>query len=425
MRDNPIPKFYTIDIPFERPKENDIAGAVARELPRLFPDSASLVGKTVAITGGSRGIANIDTITKSAVDWFTERGASPFILPAMGSHGGGTPEGQSALLDHYGISEATMGVPIKSEMETHSPGVVDGVEIHCAQVAWEADIILPLNRVKAHTGIKGPLESGISKICAIGLGKLRGAECYHSPEAGVRIGDAIRIGAQWLIDQGKVQGGLAIVENGYHETAIIQAVPKDTFFEDEEALLTRSKELLPRLALPSIDLLWLKQIGKDISGSGLDTNVVNRHPHAHMPGKRWQPEGPKVVYILVSELSPGSEGNGLGMGICDFATQSFAAQVDHQKTQLNALTSFAPNAAGLPLIRENDQDMLNASMSVLRRSERGPAIVGIKNTQHCSQAFVSEAGLATAQEHSGAQALEGPFDLDFTEAGDVIWPLSD
>jgi hypothetical protein len=423
MRDNPIPKFYTIDIPFERPIEKDIAGAVSRELRELFPDSNRLDGKSVAVTGGSRGIANIDTITKCAVDWFKEQGAAPFILPAMGSHGGGTPEGQTALLNHYGISEDTMGVPIKSDMDTHSPGVVNGVEIHCAQVAWDADIILPLNRVKAHTGIKGPLESGISKICAIGLGKLKGAECYHSPEAGVRIGDAIRIGAQWLIDQNKVQGGLAIVENGYHETAMIKGVPANTFFEDEEALLTRSKELLPRLPVPSIDLLWLKQIGKDISGSGLDTNVVNRHPHAHMPGKRWQPEGPKVVYILVSELSPGSEGNGLGMGICDFATESFAAQVDHQKTQLNALTSFAPNAAGLPLIRENDLDMVGAAMSVLRRSEKGPVIVGIQNTQHCSRAFISEAGLAIAKEHSGAHVLEGPFELEFNPTGEVNWPV--
>jgi hypothetical protein len=421
MREVTRPQFYTIRQPFERPVERDISAAVVREMKILFPNPEVLSGKTVAVTAGSRGIANIDMVTKCAVDFLIEHGAEPFIVPAMGSHGGGTPEGQTALLDHYGISEGTMGVPVKASMDTYSPGIVEGVEIHCAQVAWDADIILPLNRIKAHTGIKGPLESGISKILAIGLGKLKGAECYHSPEANIPIAQAIRTGAQWLIDQDKIPGGLSLVENAFHETAIVGAVPRATFFETEEALLLRSKELLPRLPIPKIDLLWIKEIGKDISGNGFDTNVINRHPHAHMPGMKWLPEGPQVIYMMCSQLTEDTEGNALGLGLFDFSTEICAAQVDHYKTQLNALTAFAPNAASLPLLRKNDLDMLEAAMSVLRPRPEGPRIVGIKNTLDCAEAFVTEAVLPMAEEYCNAEVLEGPYDLQFDSSGQLEW----
>jgi hypothetical protein len=421
MRDVDLPKFYTIRQPFERPVESDVPAAVKREMKILFPDVVGLKGKTVAVTAGSRGIVNIDTVTRCAVDFLRAQGAEPFIVPAMGSHGGGTPEGQTALLDHYGISEVTMGVPIKAEMDTHSPGIVDGVEIHCAQVAWDADIILPLNRVKAHTGIKGPLESGLSKILAIGLGKLKGAECYHSPAAEIPLAQAIRTGAQWLIEQGKVPGGLALVENAYHETALVSAVPRDTFFETEEKLLVRSKELLAKLPIPKIDLLWIKEIGKDISGNGFDTNVVNRHPHAHMPGLKWQPEGPQVIYMMLSQLTEDTEGNGLGIGLFDFTTEFCAAQVDHYKTQVNALTAFAPNTASIPLLRKNDRDMLNAAMGLQRPHPEGPRIVGIRNTLDCAEAFVSEGVLPMAQEHCNAEVLDGPYNLQFDSRDQLEW----
>jgi len=421
MREVTLPKFYTIRQPFERPVETDIPAAVERELSTLFPDATLLSGKSVAVTAGSRGIVNIDTVTKCTIDFLKARGAEPFIVPAMGSHGGGTPEGQTALLDYYGISEATMGVPIKAGMDTHSPGIVDGVEIHCAQVAWEADIILPLNRIKAHTSIKGPLESGLSKILAIGLGKLKGAECYHSPTADIPLEEGIRIGSEWLIAQDKVLGGLALVENAYHETAIVRAIPRDGFSEKEEQLLVRSKELLAKLPMPKIDLLWLREIGKDISGNGFDTNVINRPPHSHMPGVKWQPDGPQITYMMLSQLTEDTKGNALGIGLFDFSTEICAAQMDHSKTQVNALTSCAPNLAGLPLLRENDRDMLNAALSVMRPRPEGPRIVGIRNTLDCAEAFISEGALKMTQDHCNAEVLDGPYDLQFDSSGQLEW----
>lgn len=419
MREVTVPKFYTIRQPFERPVETDIPAAVEREMSSLFTDATELAGKSVAVTSGSRGIVNIDTVTKCAINFLKAKGAEPFIVPAMGSHGGGTPEGQTALLDYYGISEDTMGVPIKAGMDTFSPGIIDGVEIHCAQVAWEADIILPVNRIKAHTYIKGPLESGLTKILAIGLGKLKGAECYHSPTADVPLAQAIRTGANWLIEQDKILGGLALVENAYHETAIVNAIPRDMFFEKEEKLLVRSKELLMKLPIPKIDLLWIREIGKDISGSGFDTNVVNRD--APVPGLKWQPEGPQVMFMMLSQLTEDTKGNALGIGLFDFSTEICAAQVDHHKTQVNALTSCSPNMAGLPMLRENDRAMLNAAMGVTRSRPEGPRIVGIRNTLDCSEAFISEGALKMAQDHCNAEVLDGPHDLEFDSSGQLEW----
>ena len=170
-----------------------------------------------------------------------------------------------------------------------------------------------------------------------------------------------------------------------------------------------------------MDILWIREIGKDISGNGFDTNVVNRHPHAHMPGLKWLPDGPQVIYMMLSGLTKDTEGNALGVGLFDFSTEICAAEIDHVKTQLNALTAFAPNAAGVPLLRKNDFEMVSAAMSVLKPRPEGPRIVGIRNTLDCSEAFVSEAALPMAQEFCDAEVLEGPYDLSFDESGQLEW----
>src|SRR5436309_4674526 len=258
-----LPAMFLLRQRFARPRVTDAASAVKTELAKLFPTGSLRPGAEIGVTVGSRGITGIAAIARAAVDYLKGREARPFVIPAMGSHGGAVAEGQRSLIAHYGVTEESMGVPIRDSMKTRSLGKTrEGVEVFLAEAAWSSDGILLLNRVKPHTDYKGPIESGLSKICAIGLGKYEGAQEYHSHIFDIGLGAAIQSAARHILSTGKVVGGLAVLENAYHETAKIEACPlggskggAEDFFAHEGRLLEEARKLMGRLPLLELDVL--------------------------------------------------------------------------------------------------------------------------------------------------------------------------
>ncbi|MGH9363541.1 MAG: hypothetical protein ACRD2T_16655, partial [Thermoanaerobaculia bacterium] len=344
----------------------------------IFPPGAFRPGARLGVTVGSRGIVNIAAITRAAVDFLKARKARPFIIPAMGSHGGATPEGQRSLIAHYGITEEEMGCPIRAEMATRSLGRGDGgVEAFIAEAAWASDGILLMNRVKLHTDYKGTIESGLTKICAIGLGKLDGAREYHGRIFDLGLGRAIRSAAERILASGKVLGGLAILENAYHETARLAAVPVAGLFESEEKLLEEARGLMGSLPVGELDLLICDRLGKNISGAGLDTNIIGRSVYGYTQGVPWREGMPAIHRILVRDLSDESDGNAVGMGLVDFTTPRMMAKVDHAITQLNAFTACSPVGARPPIVIVNDREAIACALRTCRRRPEGALVAHI------------------------------------------------
>jgi len=411
-----------VTVRFPRPVVADIAAATRSAVAQVLASRALPSGAEIGITLGSRGIANIAVIARAAIDALKAQGHTPFVIPAMGSHGGATSEGQRNLLAHYGLTADALGVPIRDGMDARSLGVTpEGVEAFIAEVGWQADGVLLLNRVKPHTDFKGPLESGLAKMCAIGLGKYEGARACHPEVFGMGLGNAIRAAAGRIIESGKIIGGVAILENAYHETAKIEAVPLDGFFAHEERLLVEAKALMGRLPLEEIDVLIFDRMGKNISGAGIDTNIIGRSVYGYVQGQPWQDGMPVVHRIIVRDLADESDGNAMGMGLIDFVPRRFAKKVNEEVTMLNSMTAQSPENAKWPFVMETDRDCLRMALSVVPARPTGPLIVHLRDTLSLSEAQVSEAALAllrgrddvaagpAAPLHWSADTLVSPF----------------
>ncbi len=413
-----IPRFFHVRQSFPRPRVDDIPAAVTAELDRTFPDGAIAAGARIGITVGSRGISNIDVITRAAVDFFKQRDAKPFIIPAMGSHGGASAEGQRALIAHYGVTEETMGCPIRAEMETIPLGTSpEGVEAHIARVAHESDGVLLMNRVKPHTDYKGPIESGLTKICGIGLGKLHGAAEYHSRLFDLGLGNAIRSAAEILVGSGKIIGGLAILENAYHETARVAGVPVESLFEREAELLEEARGLMGRLPFDELDLLICDRMGKNISGAGLDTNVIGRCVYGYIQGKPWMEGMPAIWRIFVRTLSEESDGNAVGMGLIEFATPRFMESVDQRITQINAFTACSPLGAKPPIVLPNDREAISTALGTCMRREHGPLVAYVRDTLALEDVYLSAAFLEQANSRDDLTVGGPPAPLRFDSGG--------
>ena len=313
-----LPKMVRVKQIFPRISFNDVREAVQSELVSIGIESIIKSGDTIAGGAGSRGVANIAVSVKAIVDFLKDLGAKPFIFPAMGSHGGATPEGQTEVLYHYGISEKTMDGPIKSTMDTKIMGkTADGLPVFLDQYAADADHVVPVNRVKSHTDFNGSIESGIMKMLAIGVGKQRGANMYHRAFFSYGFEHVIRTSAALLIDSGKVPFGLALVENAYGETALAKAILAKDILSSEQKLLALYKEISAKLPFDTLDLLIVDWMGKNISGTGMDTNVIGRYMQNFEP----EPDKPSYLRILVCDLTEESAGNATGIGLADFTTK--------------------------------------------------------------------------------------------------------
>lgn len=413
-----------VTIRFARPVVADVEGATRDAVARMLAARPIRSGAEIGVTVGSRGITDIARIARAAVAALAAHGARPFVIPAMGSHGGATAAGQRHLLAHYGVTEDQVGAPIRDDMAARSLGVTpEGIEAFIAEVAYRSDGVLLLNRVKPHTDFKGPLESGLAKMCAIGLGKYEGARECHRQVFGIGLGAAIRAAAGRVLESGKILGGVAILENAYHETAQIEAVTLDDFFGHEERLLAEAKGLMGRLPLDEIDILVCDRMGKNISGAGLDTNVIGRSVYGYAQGVPWHDGMPVIHRIVVRDLADESDGNAVGMGLVDFVPRRFARKVNEEVTVLNAVTARSPENAKWPIVLETDRDCLRMALATVPERATGPVIVYVRDTLELGRAYVSDAALALLRGRddiaaSGpadplrwdGDALESPFD---------------
>ena len=425
MSQDQLPRFFRVRQSFPRPRVDDVPGAVRAELGRVFPPGSLRAGMEIGVTVGSRGIRGIAEITRAAVDFFKRHQVKPFILPAMGSHGGAEGEEQRDLIAEYGVTEEAMGVPVRYAMETKSLGKTDsGVEVFLAKTAWDADGVLLLNRIKPHTDFKGRIESGLAKICAIGLGKLDGAREYHSHIFDIGLGEAILQASGRILESGKVLGGLGVLENAYHETARLGGVTVSGFFDQEAALLDEARGLMGRLPFDQFDVLVCDRIGKNISGAGLDTNIIGRGVYGYIAGEPWMEGMPSITRIAVLDLSDESHGNGTGMGLVDFATERFYGKVDLRVTRINSVTACAPGGAKTPVILLSDRDAIATAIRTTQRRPEGPRVAYIRDTMGLEELCLSEALLADARAASGLEVLSEPAPLPFDDAGSLASPFA-
>ncbi len=348
-------------------------------------------GQTVAVTAGSRGISDLVPITRAVVEHFRELGLKPFIVPAMGSHAGGTAESQQRLLLDHGLTESVLDCPIRSSTETVLLGKLDEIDcpVHFDRTAYEADHVFLVNRIKSHTRFSGPIESGLLKMLMIGLGNADGASAYHRAVSDDRFPVVIRRVADFLMRQISVLGGLGIVENGEGKAAVVRALHASEIPSEEERLLSLSKRLTPRLPFAEIDLLLIERIGKNISGTGFDPNVVGRKFDDH---KAVQGETPLVRCIAVLGLTPETSGNANGIGMAEFCLTSVLREVDWMKTRFNAITANHVSAAMCPLDYETETEIIDAAWRTLGRPD--PAtfrVLRIRDTLHLEEMVASEA----------------------------------
>ncbi|MEX0675985.1 MAG: lactate racemase domain-containing protein [Pirellulales bacterium] len=413
-----LPSMFRVRQTFEGPRVADVAGEVRSQLASLRLGERIKPGQSVAITVGSRGIANIDLIAKAIVDFIKSLGARPFIVPAMGSHGGGTAEGQRRVLESYGVTEEFCGCPIRASMET----VVvcqtgEGIDVHFDRHAFEADHVVVSNRVKPHTGFTGDIESGLMKMMLIGLGKHEGAKIYHRAIQDYNFGQIVRSVAGRVLESCRVAAGLAIVENGYDETAYIQAVAPGEFESREKELLVLAKKLMPRLPFAHVHLLVIDEIGKDISGSGMDTNVVGRKFHDHSAAKN---EFPKVKRIMVRGLSEATHGNAAGVGMAEFCTRRVVEKVDVTATRINCLTAGHAPAAMMPLDYPTDRAAIEAALPTIGLvAPESAKVLWIRNTLALGEVECAAAYLDEARGRHDLEILTEPRPLPFDTAGNL------
>ncbi|HEX3813335.1 MAG TPA: hypothetical protein VHX59_10885 [Mycobacteriales bacterium] len=386
--DAPFPRLIPVRRAIDPVTEDDPAGAAKRQLEPLRGQITP--GMSVAITAGSRGIHDIAVVVKAAGEWLRDAGAEPFVVPAMGSHGGATAEGQREVLAHLGITEESMGMPIRATMDTvELDRCPDGPVVHLDANAAQADGILVVNRIKAHTDFHGEVESGLAKICAIGLGKHRGAAGIH------RYGS--RGLARWvpevahrIIASGKVLGGLAIIENALERTARIALLPANEIGRaGETALLRESQRLMGALPFDQLDLLVVDELGKDKSGSGLDTNVIGRM----MIRGTEEFDRPNITNISVHDISAASDGNAVGIGLADFIPFRVLEKIDLHAMYVNAVTSGIGGVqrAQLPLAFRTDRDTVAAALLMCGRADLENArVVRMHDTLDTVSLLVSE-----------------------------------
>jgi len=407
-----FPKMCRVKQELEGPVLRDIPGAVRQQIRALGLEGWVKPGQTVAVTSGSRGVANIATITRAVVDELKALGLQPFIVPAMGSHGEAKAEGQLKVLEHYGITEAAMGCPLKSSMEVVEIGKVKGTTVFCDKNAWGADHIAVIGRVKAHTDFDGEIESGLFKMMAIGLGKQHGAENYHRAGHHYSYAEIFPLVGQALLDTGHVLLGLATVENGYEETAKVQAVlPKD-FREVEKGLLKEAKAWMARLPFDKIDILIVDELGKNISGAGMDPNVTGRASVQKPAGK------PHVRVLYVRDIRPESEGNAIGVGFADMTTRRLVEKINYEAMNMNAITSGVFEAARVPMSFDTDRQAMEVGLGMIGLTPPAAArVVRIKNTLHLTELDVSEAMLAEVQAHRRLRVATDLRPMAFDAAG--------
>lgn len=407
------PKLYKIRQNFNNTKIENVQEEVIKELELINAKSLIKPDMKIAITAGSRGISNIALIIKTICDYVKECGGKPMIIPAMGSHGGATAEGQAHVLEELGITEKTMGAPIVSSMEVVQLGVTpNGAPVYMDANAYNADGIIVVNRVKPHTDFIADTESGLLKMIAVGLGKEKGCSAMHDYGLAKTIPQSARVS----LKKAPILLGLAILENSKDETYKLKAVLPENFEEVEKELLKESKSLVPKLPLDELDILVVEEMGKMISGTGMDTKVIGR---MKIFGEE-EPETPKINKIIVLNLAESSNGNALGIGLADITTKKLVDSINFDMTYTNIIATTFLERGKIPLTMANDKVAISTAFNTIGSVTPLEAKVAIiKNTLDLSELYVSEAALRAIDKNK-VEILEEGIEIKFDENNNLI-----
>ena len=395
----------------------DVRQAVLDEMRSAEWTRAVPAGARIAVGVGSRGIANIAVIAKAVVEFWLERGCRPFLIPVMGSHGSGTAEGQAQVLAHYGITEATMGAPVVSSLDVDIIGTTpEGIAVAMDRQARQADGVMLLSRVKWHTGFVGKLESGVHKMMAIGLGKWEGAKRYHAWGLHLGLEQVIRSVGKVMLDTGRMLGGLAILEDAHHNTAEVHALGAANMAADEEKLLERVNSWRADIPLAQLDLLIVDEIGKNISGSGMDAKIINRG----ILGRNFDPNVVSITRIFARDLTPESGGNAVGIGLCDVMADRLYDQVDFEATWINVLTASNPMGGMCPPHFPTDRECIERLIVTCGRLDpHDCSIARIRNTMELAEMEISENLLEQIADRPGVEVVGEPREVEFDADGNL------
>ncbi|OYR51880.1 DUF362 domain-containing protein [Halorubrum sp. Ea1] len=414
--DRPLPDLGLVERDWDTdPIPSDRVEAAAAEAVASLEFAGVPEGGEVAVGAGSRGIANLPSIVSGVVGVIEDAGYDPFVFPAMGSHGGATAEGQREMLESLGVTPAAIGCEIRSSMEVVRVGETPdrGVPVYADAHAAGADAIVPVNRVKPHTDYDGPVESGLSKMLVIGMGKQRGAKTAHEWAIDWSFRNMIPEIAEKLLAELPVAGGVAIVEDQFDDTAVIEGVPPSGFLDREAELLELAYDRLPTIPFDDVDVLVLDRQGKDVSGQGMDTNVIGRRPFAiNEP----EPELPDVKRIFVRGLTETTHGNAMGMGSADFVGRDLAAELDSSTTLINAITASTTRGVRLPPVVETDRAGLVASLSTVGVVGADDArVLRATDTMRLGRLYASPALVEEARERDDLRVLAEPSPIEFDD----------
>lgn len=409
-----LPQIMKVSQTFDNTKLDDVEGDLNQKLIYKNIKDKIKPGMKITITGGSRGISSYKELMKTIVSFVKKCGATPFIVPSMGSHGGGTSEGQENMLKKLGITKESVGCEIISSMDVVEVGRTSkDLPVYIDKNAANADGIILLNRVKLHTSFRGKYESGLIKMMAIGLAKRKGADMTHFLRYENMAENLVEVG-KIAINNLNIICGVASIENGYNEVADVFVLNKDEILKEEPKILEKSKRLMPRIYLDDIDVLIVNEIGKNISGTGVDTNIVGRFHTNAASG------GPNTVKLGFLDISEKSGGNGNGMGLADFVSKKFFRKIDFESTYINAITSTEPNSVKLPLVLDNDKYVFQGCVKLCGvKNIQDIKLVIINNTKELDEIYMSKSAFENTVDKSKVKKESELFDIPFDEEGNL------
>ena len=407
------PKWIRVRQNLDKKRVDDPYRSTYNQLTSLSDSLFAYRDARIAITAGSRYISNLTPITKAVVDYISSKGGRPFLVPAMGSHGGATDHGQVKVLEEIGLTESKLGVPIRSSMEVVRLGLVENIPVYIDKNAYDADGIVVINRIKAHQVFKGEIQSGLNKMLVVGLGKKEGADAVHASgriDVLGALGDFIRSAVPVIF-------GVAILENSYDETRDVAVVAPDKFKECDTAWAKESRSIMPKIPIRQLDMVIVEKMGKDISGSGMDTNVIGFT-------RRLVISGQVAVPLAVLELTEKTEGNAMGIGLADFTTRRLVEKIDYQATYTNVLASGIYSAGRISVTFENDKEILDVVIRKMEHPEKA-RIIRIKNTLQLDQFLATEALIGEVLQQEQLEICGELIETCFDEKGNMVTDSTD
>ncbi len=414
---NKFPKLIKVQQIFDSDRIDDIEAHLRGELEAWVPPGFDFAGKEIAITAGSRGIADIRKILAGLISFLKRVGAKPYLVPAMGSHGGATDKGQARILDKFGITERALGAPIRNSMEVVELGkTTTGVPVYCDRFAASAQGLVVVNRIKDHTDYESRHESGLVKMLVIGLGKHKGALTIH--RLGMRgLREEIPRYAEVMLDRLPVLFGIGIVENAYGGTAFLKVVDGSEIMDREPELLAEAKRLRPRILVDELDVLVVQEMGKDISGTCMDANVIGRRLIFGEP----EPKSPRYKRIAVLSLTENSGGNVVGIGLADICTRRLMERIDYNATYINTITATSIERVKIPLTADTDRDAIEIALNTCWVSDKKKARMAvIKNTKELETVWFTETLLPMLEARRDMRVIGEPVEMQFGRKGNLI-----